>query len=174
MPTKTICILTSLLFGAWALPLCASQNVNINVNFNITASSCTVNSPNINFNIYTDASVLQNPATATDWQADQSIKLSNCFIGTQSVDATLSGTPDDEDPDGFKNQATGDSVSQGVSVQLKLKDAPKMLHNADVLHLAVGENKSITIPITARLYTTNGNVTPGDVYSMITLTLNYN
>lgn len=139
---------------------------------NFTASSCTVNVENLTFNFYMNDVDLAAAGSGSDWQAlpGQIIKLTNCFGGTHSVDATVSGMMDDDDKDGFKNQS-GNSPATGVSVQLK--SGEKLLHNNDVITADVEPNHSVDIPLAARLYSVKGNATPGDIYSVINLTLTY-
>lgn len=142
------------------------------LNGNLTASSCTVNTENITFNFYMNNIDLEAAGSSSNWQAlpGQIIKLTNCFGGTHSVQATISGVMDDDDKDGFKNQS-GNNPATGVSVQLKSGD--KTLHNNDVITTNIDANNQVDIPLAARLYTTKGNVTPGDIYSVINVTLTY-
>lgn len=172
-------ILRSLLFGVISgglicpLFVYASTNYTFNVTANLTYSSCTVNTSNLMFNLYMDAVDLETAGSSSDWQAlpGQVITLSNCFGGTSSVDATVSGVMDDDDNNGFKNQSTAESPATGVSVQLK--SGEQMLHNNDVITTNIKANHTVDIPLAARLYTVKGNATPGDVYSVINLTLTY-
>lgn len=156
-----------------SLPVYASDSYTFNITANLTTSSCTVNTGNLTFNLYMNAVDLETAGSSSEWQAlpGQVIKLSNCFGGTHSVDATVSGIIDGDDADGFKNQSGATSPATGVSVQLK--SGEQMLHNNDVITADIKPDHTVDIPLAARLYTVKGNVTPGDVYSVINLTLTY-
>lgn len=142
------------------------------VTANFTASSCTVSAENLTFNFYINDVDLQDSGSHSAWQAlpGQTIKLFNCFSGTHSVNVSVSGTMDDDDIDGFKNQSAT-NPAKGVSVQLKSGET--VLHNNDVISANINTSYSADIPLAARLYTAKGNVTPGDIYSVINLTLTY-
>ncbi|WMY75571.1 fimbrial protein [Buttiauxella selenatireducens] len=151
----------------------ASDDYTFNIKANLTTSSCTVNTENLTFNLYINAVDLQTAGSSSSWQElpGQVIKLSNCFGGTNSVDATVSGVMDDDDTDGFKNQSGASTPATGVSVQLK--SGEQMLHNNDVITADIKPDHTVDIPLAARLYTAKGNVISGDVYSVINLTLSY-
>lgn len=155
------------------LSVYAADNYTFNIKANLTTSSCTVDTENLTFNLYMNAVDLETAGSSSDWQAlpGQVIKLSNCFGGTHSVDATVSGVMDDDDTNGFKNQSGASAPATGISVQLK--SGEQMLHNNDVITADIKADHTVDIPLAARLYTVKGNATPGDVYSVINLTLTY-
>lgn len=138
-----------------------------------SASSCTVSISTMTFNLYINDIDLQTPGSRSDWQAlpGQTIGLYNCFNDTHTVEASVSGVPDDDDKDGFKNQSTTNPAT-GVSVQLK--SGEQMLHNNDVITVKLAADNTARIPLAARLYSAKGNVIAGDVYSVINLTISYN
>ncbi|MFU2316448.1 fimbrial protein [Rahnella sp. PCH160] len=164
----------SVICVALICPLSVYANeYKFNIKANLTFSSCTVNTENLTFNLYMNAVDLEAAGSSSDWQAlpGQVIKLSNCFGGTHSVDATVSGMMDDDDTDGFKNQSAAESPAKNVSVQLK--SGEQMLHNNDVITTNIKADHTVDIPLAARMYTAKGNVMAGDVYSVINLTLSY-
>ncbi|WP_459176802.1 fimbrial protein [Ewingella americana] len=147
--------------------------VNVYTSFTITPTSCTIAGSDFTFNFYINEADLAQADSATDWKdmPGKSIRLINCFGGVTAVGVTVSGTMDELDKDGFKNMATGDTVATGLSVELK--SGTKVLHNLDVIEGVMSDDNSIDIPLSARLYTTKGSVTPGDVYAIINLTMTY-
>ncbi|PKE31769.1 hypothetical protein CWS43_06885 [Rahnella sp. AA] len=157
----------------YPLSVYATNDYTFNITANLTASSCTVDTENLTFNFYMNALDLESAGSSSDWEAlpGQAIHLSNCFAGTHSVDATVSGVTDDDDKDGFKNQSATASPAQNVSVQLK--SGEQMLHNNDVITADIADDHTVDIPLAARLYTAKGSVMAGDVYSVINLTLTY-
>lgn len=175
MKVKYVILTGCIVFISWIKPaLSAVTDVAyVYFSYNITAASCTVDIHNVSFNFYMNAVELEKAGSSSDWQSlpGQTIKLFNCFDGSNSVVATVSGVMDSEDSEGFKNQREGEGAATGVSVQLKSGDVA--LHNNDVLTTKVKSDHTLEIPLSARLYSIHGNATAGEIYSVINLTLTY-
>jgi hypothetical protein len=87
------------------------------------------------------------------------------------VNVVVSGTTDTDDTNGFINQVM---TNNATNVSTQLKSGDKILHNLDYFEATVNkETNTIEIPLSARLYSKNGNGTAGIVYSAVELAFVY-
>lgn len=80
------------------------------------------------------------------------------------------------DPNGgagsFLNMDTGTGAATNVSVQLKPSGSTDPIRNNEVIDIPI-ETGAALIPLSARLYTKSGGVTPGRVSSVINVAFSY-
>ncbi len=155
----------------------ANESTVINITANVVASPCEVITKNINMPLGDiQASALQTATAATEWtpmDSNTTIKLANCPAGTTEVLITFTGTPDPNGGIGsFLNADTGTGAATNVSVQLKQTGATDPIKNNEVIDLPLQSGAAL-IPLSARLYSKSGGVTPGSVSSVINVAFAY-
>lgn len=149
----------------------------VTVTANVVASPCLVLSPNITIPLGNiEASTLESANTYTTWtdvKSEAMIKLASCPTGTTEVLMTFTGTPDPNGGVGsFLNADTGTGAATNVSVQLKPSGNTDPVKNNEVMDIPI-ESGAALIPLSARLYTKSGSVTPGSVSSVINVAFTY-
>lgn len=148
----------------------AANTTVITVIANIVASPCTVSTETLNIDLGDiQASALGATGSTTSWSPVNSIFLTNCPVGTNSVIARFQGTPaTNGDSDGYKNEGTAPTIS----VQLADNAAtPKMLSTGKTESLNV-VNKAAQVDVKARLYS-SGVAAPGAVKATINVEFEY-
>lgn len=153
-----------------------SATTNINLDGKITAAACTVetklaNGLNINLGktLYTS---MQNSGDGGAW-SDFSLNLTSCPRGTNRSTMTLSGIVDNDDSSLFINTATGESAATNVAVQLANQtNRSQILSNNSQVTVAINNNQA-SFPLSARMYTPSGGVTPGLVKTTVLVNFTY-
>lgn len=148
----------------------AANTTIITVTANIVASPCTVSTETLNIDLGDiQASALEAAGSTTPWSPVNSILLTNCPVGTNSVIARFQGTPaTNGDSDGYKNEGAAPTIS----VQLADNAAtPKMLSTGKTESLNV-VNKAAQVDVKARLYS-SGVAAPGAVKATINVEFEY-
>ncbi|MDX6842943.1 MAG: fimbrial protein [Hafnia sp.] len=171
---------TSGLFLLAALSSTASavgDQTAVMVTANVVASPCVVLSPNLTIPLGNiEASTLESANVYTAWSemtSTATIKLANCPAGTTEVLMTFTGPPDPNGGVGsFLNMDTGTGAATNVSVQLKPSGSTDPIRNNEVMDIPI-ETGAALIPLSARLYTKSGGVTPGRVSSVINVAFSY-
>lgn len=161
--------------------LCSADNAisattNINLDGKITTTACTVetklaNGLNINLGktLYTS---MQNSGDVGIWN-DFSLNLTSCPKGTNKSTMTLSGIVDNDDSSLFINTATGESAATNVAVQLANQlNRSQTLSNNSQLTVTIINNQA-SFPLSARISTPSGGVTPGLVKSTVLVNFTY-
>jgi minor fimbrial subunit len=149
----------------------------VKVTANVVASPCLVLSPDITIPLGNiEASTLESPNAYTAWtdvKSEAMIKLASCPTGTTEVLMTFTGTPDPNGGVGsFLNADTGTGAATNVSVQLKPSGSTDPIKNNEVMDIPI-ESGAALIPLSARLYSKSGGVTPGSVSSVINVAFTY-
>lgn len=149
----------------------------VKVTANVVASPCLVLSPDITIPLGNiEASTLESANTYTAWtdvKSEAMIKLASCPTGTTEVLMTFTGTPDPNGGVGsFLNADTGTGAATNVSVQLKPSGSTDPIKNNEVMDIPI-ESGAALIPLSARLYSKSGGVTPGSVSSVINVAFTY-
>ena len=155
----------------------ANDSTVVKVTANVVASPCLVLSPNITIPLGNiEASTFEGTDTYTTWtevNSEAMIKLASCPTGTTEVLMTFTGTPDPNGGIGsFLNADTGTGAAKNVSVQLKPSGNTDPIKNNEVIDIPI-ESGAALIPLSARLYSKSGGVTPGSVSSVINVAFTY-
>ncbi len=148
----------------------AANTTIITVIANIVASPCTVSTETLNIDLGDiQASALEAAGSTTPWSPVNSILLTNCPVGTNSIIARFQGTPaTNGDSDGYKNEGAAPTIS----VQLADNEStPKMLSTGKTESLNI-VNKAAQVDVKARLYS-SGVAAPGAVKATINVEFEY-
>ncbi|WP_261372455.1 fimbrial protein [Yersinia aldovae] len=139
----------------------------------ITANSCTLDTPNLNFSLGEHQQQAFSAVGSTGREITQQIMLS-CHPKTQyslTVNGDAAGAP------GVIKLTQQSGMARGIGVQLlagKNKD-PVVLATATAMGTSAGAGTNLqeTIDITARYYQTENTVTPGTANATATFTMTY-
>lgn len=150
----------------------ASADTQLNITGNIKASPCSIDLPsgglNVDLGQKIQASSLAEPGSSTDWKPF-SIVLSECPVSTTVATMTLNGTADDVESSMYANTGTASKVQIEVqnSAGTPLGNAAQMQQNID------SASRSTTFNMLARVYTAQGNATPGTIVGTMQVTFTY-
>ncbi|MNZ64798.1 S-fimbrial adhesin protein SfaS precursor [compost metagenome] len=170
IPALSFLVAVTLAQGAFA-----ADPVTLNITGNVVASPCEVNpeSKNIDVDLGQDlqTSALNGAGSSSDWKPINVI-LENCPAGTSSVTATFNGTADAGDPETlYVNTGT----ATNVAVQLEgLTSEPYGNGKTSTIQVADAADGKPTWKLQTRAFSKTGNVTPGSISSVITMSFAYN
>jgi len=153
----------------------AADNVTINITGRVAASSCNIDNSgtyNINLGQKIPSVKLINANSYSDW-IPFNFTLSKCPTGTSSVTATFSGNADSSDTTIYAN-ATGDEYAKNVAVQLQNAETGSNLGDKTTMNIKVASDKSVNFPLRARVYSTQGKATSGNISTTVLINLTYN
>lgn len=152
----------------------AADPVTLNITGNVVASPCEISADSKNMNIdlgkgmNLQSSVLNGEGSSSEW-VPFSVSLVNCPAGTSSVTATFHGTSDENDVETlYSNTGT----AENVAVQLE-GVASEPYGNGKTSTLSIASAAAVW-KLQTRAYSTAGNVTPGSISSVITMSIAYN
>lgn len=156
----TINLLNCIVFSAKA------ADTTITVRGVVTQRTCEVLSRNLTINLgELIASDLSSPGQSSDYKPI-SLELVRCD-NARNVQATFSGTTDEDDSLSYKNTGT----AGGLKIQLaRAYDLAKISPNTKHLFSVSGGRASIALKVRA---VSKGVVTPGTISSEITVTYAY-
>lgn len=160
------------LAAAAALSSPASADTQLNITGNIKASPCSIDLPSGGLNVDLGqnilASSLVEAGSSTGWKPF-SIVLSQCPASTSVATMTLNGTPDEVASNMYENTGTATQVQ--IEVQ---NDAGTTLGNASQMQKSVdATSRGTTFDMLARVYSTQGNATPGTIVGTMQVTFTY-
>ncbi|MFV0549310.1 MAG: fimbrial protein [Limnobaculum xujianqingii] len=165
--------LISMVFNAAAYN--DSDSVPLNVTGSIYASSCTVTFPgDINLGTYYRQNISIAGANTSD--VPVTVNLTDCSPFISKATATFSGTSYTEDS-GYGAILYANSIADGA------QDLGLQLFNSDPV-VPLGNNttyvvnidpvtKSVSLNMTARMYTPHGSPTAGDFSAAVTINFTY-
>lgn len=153
----------------------AADPVTLNITGNVVASPCQVSADSKNMTIdLGNGSDLQTAdlnaaGSGSDW-IKFNVALQNCPAGTDSVTATFHGTADTSDVESlYSNTGT----AENVAVQLEGQAASEPFGNGKTSTLQIASNAA-TWNLQTRAFSKNGNVSPGTINSVVTMSFAYN
>lgn len=155
----------------------AADPVALNITGNVIASPCEVSAASKNMNIDlgngTDlqTSSLHVAGSSSPW-VKFSIELEHCPAGTSSVTATFHGTSDPDDPETLYSN-TGTATNVAVQLEGEARE-PYGDGKTSTIDIASAPGGTPTWKLQTRAFTKNGNVTPGTINSVITVSFVYN
>ena len=98
------------------------------------------------------------------------LTLMNCTVGLASATFTFSGTPDATDKLRFRNSST----ARGVAVELQSADGRTIgADGTDNQRTATVSGNQIVLPLQAGYWQVGSSVTPGNVATAVTFTIQY-
>lgn len=144
----------------------AQADPSISVSGNVVASPCTVDTDTVNKTVELGTAQRQDLQTAGEggeWH-DFDLQLTQCPSGTTRVTATLSGTVDPIDPTAWKNSGT----STNMALRIASRDRSQTVAPGDSLAQDVNiSTRSASFPLSARMFTPQGNATAGTFQSVM-------
>ncbi|MEG2734538.1 MAG: fimbrial protein [Hafnia sp.] len=171
---KKITFILLLVFLLMSISSQAADRVVINITGRVIASPCTVDNKglyNVDLGSNIPSNMFNTPASGADW-IPFDITLSDCPLGTSSVTATFTGTPDSDDPTTYAN-TNGSEFAQRVSIELQDTTGAN-LGNSKSLTKNVALNATVKFPLRARAYSKKGGVTAGKISTQVLMSLTYN
>lgn len=160
----------------WLAAVVLSSPVNadtqLNITGNIKASPCSIDLPSGGLNVDLGqkilASSLSEAGSSTDWKPF-SIVLSECPASTSVATMTLNGTADEVESSMYANTGTASQVQ--IEVQ---NNAGTTLGNAAQMQQDIDpSSRSTTFDMLARVYSAQGNATPGTIVGTMQVTFTY-
>jgi minor fimbrial subunit len=150
----------------------AGDPVTLNITGNVVASPCIVNGGTGNIDVDLgdiQASTLSAAASSSAEKAFD-IKLTACPTGTSSVTTTFSGTSDTvAGTDYYKNTGTAGNVA----VALIQASSGSLKGNGSTITQTVQADRTVTLSMKAKAYSSAGGATPGTIVSVVTATFTY-
>ncbi|WP_421512492.1 fimbrial protein (plasmid) [Enterobacter sp. JS8-1] len=148
------------------LPWLSFADALLTLNGNVVASPCTVDTDTVNKTVDLGAAQrrdLQTAGEGAEWQ-DFGLLLTNCPPGTTKVTASLSGTADTQDATAWKNSGT----SGNMALRIASSDHATVYALGYILEQNVDiSTRSAHFPMSARMFTPQGNATAGTFRSVI-------
>jgi len=152
--------------GAFATP------VTLNITGNVVASPCVVNSGGGNINVDLgdiQATTLAEVASSSTERAFN-ITLTGCPAGTSSVVATFTGT---SDTTAGTNYYTNTGTAENVAVALIQASTGNLKGNGSTITQTVQADRTATMAMRAKAYSSAGGATPGTIRSVVTASFTY-
>ncbi|MCK7410046.1 type 1 fimbrial protein [Enterobacter bugandensis] len=148
------------------LPWLSFADASLTLSGQVVASPCTVDTDTVNKTVDLGALQrrdLQTAGEGGEWQ-DFDLLLTNCPAGTTKVTATVSGTPDPQDATAWKNSGT----SGNTALRIANRDRSQTVAPGDSLTQNVNiSSRSASFPLSARMFTPQGNATAGTFQSVM-------
>ncbi|CAM6363144.1 fimbrial protein [Enterobacter intestinihominis] len=156
--------LTGVFMMMW--PWLSFADASLTLTGKVVASPCTVDTDTVNKTVdlgTLQRRDLQTAGEAGEWQ-DFDLLLTNCPAGTTKVTATLSGTPDPHDATAWSNSGN----SGNMALRLARRDRIQTVAPGDSLSQSVNiSTRSVSFPLSARMFTPQGNATAGTFQSVM-------
>lgn len=148
------------------LPWLSFADASLTLSGNVVASPCTVDTDTVNKTVELGTLQrrdLQTAGEGGEWQ-DFDLLLTNCPAGTTKVTATLSGTVDPQDASAWKNSGT----STNMALRIASRDHSQTVAPGSSLDQNVNiSTRSASFPLSARMFTPQGNATAGAFQSVM-------
>lgn len=148
------------------LPWMAKADSNITISGNVVASPCTVDTDTQNKLVELGSMQKRDLTQAGDGGAwkDFTLLVKDCPAGTGKVTATYTGLADNQDGSGWKNSGTASNVALHVTSP----DHSQTISNGTQQQVNVNTaTQSASFPLSARMYTPQGNAQAGTFSSVI-------
>ncbi|MCK6696299.1 fimbrial protein [Enterobacter bugandensis] len=154
------------------LPLMGIADSNINISGQVIASPCVVDTGTVSKVVNLGEDTKQNLINAGDggvW-SDFDLLVQNCPTGTSSVTAKFTGNADTQDPTAWKNSGT----SNNVALRIASRDHATTYSVNSTMQVNVDNStRSSTFPLSARMFTPQGNSTAGTFQSVMNVDFTY-
>ena len=150
----------------------AGDTVTLNITGNVVASPCVVNggAGNIDVDLGNIQATTLAAASSSSAEVPFDIKLTACPTGTSSVVATFSGTSDSvAGTNYYKNTGTAGNVA----VALIQASTSNLKGNGTTITQTVQTDRTVTMSMKAKAYSSAGGATPGTIKSVVTATFTY-
>lgn len=150
----------------------AGDTVTLNITGNVVASPCIVNGgvDNIDVDLGSIQATTLSVAASSSTEVPFDIKLTACPTGTSSVLATFSGTSDTvAGANYYKNTGT----ATNVAVALIQTSTGNLKGNGSTITQSVQTDRTVTMSMKAKAYSSAGGATPGTIKSVVTATFTY-
>ncbi len=146
--------------------------VTLNITGNVVASPCIVNGGvgNINVDLGNIQATTLATAASSSAEVPFNLNLTSCPAGTSSVTATFSGT---SDPTAGINYYKNTGTAGNVAVALIQASNGSLKGNGTTITQAVQSDRTVTMSMKAKAYSSTGNATPGTIQSVVTATFTY-
>ncbi|EKS9201219.1 fimbrial protein [Enterobacter cloacae] len=150
------------------LPCLSFADATLTLSGNVVASPCTVDTDTESKMV--DLGTIQRRDLQTageggEWQ-DFDLLLTQCPAGTSKVTATFSGTVDTQDATAWKNSGT----SGNMALRIASRDHAIAYAPGNILEENVNiSTRSATFPLSARMFTPQGNATAGTFQSVMNI-----
>ncbi|WP_231604228.1 fimbrial protein [Leclercia sp. J807] len=150
----------------------AGDTVNLNITGNVVASPCIVNggSGNIDVDLGNIQASMLATAGSSSTEVPFDIKLTDCPTGTSNVMATFSGT---SDPVAGSNYYKSTGTATNVAVALIQASTSSLKGNGTSITQAVAADRTVTMSMKAKAYSSAGSAMPGTINSVVTATFIY-
>ncbi|HHA2009518.1 TPA: fimbrial protein [Enterobacter mori] len=150
----------------------AGDTVTLNITGNVVASPCVVNggASNIDVDLGSIQAATLAAAGSSSPEVPFDIKFTDCPTGTTSVLATFSGTSDSvAGTNYYKNTGTAGNVA----VALIQTSTGNFKGNGTSITQTVQTDRTVTMSLKAKAYSSAGGATPGTIKSVVTATITY-
>ncbi|MBE4916787.1 type 1 fimbrial protein [Enterobacter cloacae complex sp. P6RS] len=162
----------SVVFIFLTLPLMGRADSNINISGQVIASPCVVDTGTVSKMVNLGEATKQNLINAGDgavW-SDFELLVQNCPAGTSSVTAKFTGNADTQDPTAWKNSGT----SNNVALRIASRDHATAYSVNSTMQVNVDSStRSSTFPLSARMFTPQGNSTAGTFQAVMNVDFTY-
>lgn len=146
----------------------ALADTGINLRGNVVASPCTVDTDTVNKLVEFDSLQrmdLVNAGTGGAWQ-NFSLLVKNCPAGTRQVTVKYLGATDTQDPTAWQNSGT----ATNVALRMTNADHSVVYRNGNTQQIAVNSStNSATFPLSAKIFTPQGNAGAGTFTAVVNL-----
>ena len=153
-------------------PLITCADTTINVTGQVIASPCVVDTGTVSKVVNLGEDTKQNLINAGDggvW-SDFDLLVQSCPAGTSSVTAKFTGNADTQDPTAWKNSGT----SNNVALRIASRDHATTYSVNSTMQVNVDSStRSSTFPLSARMFTPQGNSTAGTFQSVMNVDFTY-
>ncbi|HEN3580541.1 TPA: fimbrial protein [Yersinia enterocolitica] len=164
------------LLGFWILAVAVNtalaDPVVVNITGKVKASPCTVDTNSVSQSVdfgQQRSTDLKEAGTATPWQSFQ-VNLTNCPAGTRTATVTFAGPVSADDATLYAN--TGEARNVAVQVAQNVNKGI-IQGNGSTMSVDVDAQHKATYALAGRLYSVNGNTTPGTFSSVVQMNFTY-
>lgn len=145
-----------------------SADSSVTIGGNVVATPCMIDTGTVNKQVAFSSlhrMELVNAGAGGEWQ-DFSLDINNCPTGTRQVTVKYLGTQDSHDGTAWKNSGS----ATGVALRLTNAAHSVIYSQGDTQSLAVNASThGATFPMSAKIFTPQGNAGPGTFSTVINL-----
>jgi minor fimbrial subunit len=150
----------------------AGDTVTLNITGNVIASPCVVNggAGNIDVDLGNIQATTLAAASSSSTEVPFDIKLTSCPTGTSNIVATFSGT---SDPVAGTSYYKNTGTATNVAVALIQASTSNLKGNGSTITQSVQADRTVTMSMKAKAYSSAGSAMPGTINSVVTATFTY-
>ncbi|HEX4503369.1 MAG TPA: fimbrial protein [Scandinavium sp.] len=170
MEFRKLVVVIACAFNASAF---AADTLTINVSGNVVASPCKVNGGGTSLSVPLGdiQSTTLSAAGTSSTPVAFDLKFTECPAGTNSVIATFTGTADPVAGTSYYQNA---GTAKNVAVGLIQVDTGNLKGTGSTITQSVLADRTATMKMQAKAYSSAGGATPGTITSAIVATMTYN